>query len=71
MPETFTVTVETEDGKCLIREKITGNYFSLYSQLSVLFRRFFLVLKDIQKSEIEPGSGTPLSAGRFSSPTEF
>ena len=70
MQETFFVIVETEDGKLLIREKITCDSSNLYWQVSQLFNRFSLVGVDIPKSKIEPGSGTQLSASRLPSPTE-
>ena len=62
MQETFTVTVTTEDGKCLKLERTTGDWLSLsllLSQLSNLFRFHYEVGL---RSEIEPGSGIGQSA---------
>ena len=58
MQEIYTVNVTTEDGKSLIQEKITGDYFSL----SFLLARYSHLLlhhaEEIRKSEIQRGTGT-------------
>ena len=70
MQETFVVTVATEGGELLIREKITCDSSNLFWQVSQLFNRLSLVGVDIQKSKTPPGSGIQLSASRLPSPTE-
>lgn len=49
MQKTYTVIVETEDGKCLIREKITGDLRSLYSLLSQLSNHYRSLSEGTQK----------------------
>ena len=70
MQETFTVTVTTEDGKCLIQRKIIGTYSSLCSELSLLSGLFEHLWLVTQESEIGPGSGTGQSASDSSLPTQ-
>lgn len=70
MQETFIVTVQTEDGKCLIQEKTTGDYLDLCVALSRLSLASLRALKDSLESETQHGSGTTLSRSASSSPTE-
>ena len=58
MQETYTVTVTTEDGRCLIQEKITGDYLHLCSLLSRLQSQFMSQFADSLESKIGHGSGT-------------
>ena len=71
MQETFIVTVATAGGKCLIHEKITGNYSDLYFLLARLSNRYFSRSEDSPRLEIGPGSGICQSASDTSSCTEF
>ena len=70
MQETFIVTVKTVGGKCLIHEKITGNYSDLYFLLARLSNRYFSRSEDLSKSEIGPGFGISPFVGATSSCTE-
>jgi len=62
MQETFIVTVQTEGGKFLIHEKITGDYYSLFYLLSQLSNRFMSHLEEISDLETGPGHGIGPSA---------
>ena len=68
MQETFIVTVTTEDGKCLIQEKTTGDYLDLSSHLSRLSNLFSYRLGFSNGQEIGPHSGTGPSVLDSSSP---
>ena len=57
MQETYIVTVTTEDGKCLIHEKITGNLVGLSYRLLRYCRRWLSQSEALGKLEILPGSG--------------
>ena len=70
MPEIYTVSVQTADGKCLIQEKITCDSDSLYWELSQLFSRLWYQYGGSLKSETLPGSGIGPSVPDSSSPTE-
>ena len=70
MQETFIVTVQTEDGKCLIQKKIIGIYSDSLSLLSQLFHLLSQVREDSYASGIGPGSGTGRSVSEPSLPTE-
>ncbi len=69
MQETYTVTVQTADGKCLIQKKITGDLHSLYSQLSVLSLAYTSVLEDLENSVTLPGFGIGPSVSECCLPT--
>lgn len=66
MQKVYTVIVETDDGKCLIREKITGNLRALSSLLAQLSSHYGSLSEGIQRSETLPGSGISPSASDFS-----
>ena len=58
MHETFIVTVQIADGRCLIQEKITGSLQDLSLLLSQLSHVFTSVSKDSSKLETLLGRGT-------------
>lgn len=69
MQETFIVSVQTEDGKLLIQQKIKQDCYGL---LSLLLQRYLVYgfhSKDIQRLEIALGSGTGRSVSVSSLPT--
>ena len=70
MQETFIVSVQTEDGKCLIQKKITGDYSALSFVLWRLSHAYLHRSEDLKKSETLLGSGITQSASDSSSPTQ-
>jgi hypothetical protein len=70
MPETYIVTVKTEDGKSLLDSKIIGDLFSLSFQFSRLSHSLLHHAEDIERSKTLLGSGTTPSAPVSSPPTE-
>ena len=70
MPETYIVSVKTEDGALLAQKKITGDLEVLLYRLFLSSRVLSSASKDSKKSKTRRGSGTSESAGDFSSPTQ-
>lgn len=70
MQETFIVSVQTEDGRCLILEKIIGSSaYSLYI-LSQLFSLLASVSEASEKYQISLGHGIGPSVSDSLSPTQ-
>ena len=62
MPETYTVSVKTGDGKSLVDSKIIGDFFSLSFTLSRLSHLLLHQAEDIERSKTLLGSGITPSA---------
>ena len=70
MPEIYTVSVKTGDGKSLVDSKITGDLFTLSFQLSRLSHLLLHHAEDIERSKTLVGSGITPSAPPSSPSTE-
>ena len=70
MPETYIVTVKTEDGRCWIQTKICGDCLDSFFPLPPCSHISSLRLRDLRMSMTLLGSGTPSSASDSPSPTE-
>lgn len=71
MQETFILTVQTEDGRWSMEQRITCDWLGSALQLSHVSSLFRQALEDSLKSETLPGSGTGPSALGSSSHTEL
>ena len=69
MPETYFLTVKTEDGKLLVDKKIIGDLFTLSWLLHVSSHFFLHRAEDILRLETQLGSGTQSLHTASSSPT--
>lgn len=70
MHETFIVTVQTEDGRCLIQEKMPITSFGSLPALVQFYQLCISQSEALEKCVTGPGSGTTQSASDSSSRME-